>query len=244
MMTQTYNLTETDLFLDQDQQYVLRFRDMPVEDKPREKLIKFGPEILSAAELLALVFNVGNKKEDVLTLSRRLLREYGEKAIVDQTDATRVSKELGIPIVKACQVIACFELGRRFFQNSPDRVEYLRTARQVYNYLKDMAKLPKEHLRGLYLNSQYKLIHDEVISIGSLTANIVHPREVFKPALEHSASALILAHNHPSGDVRPSEADMEVTKQIVAAGKILGIELLDHVIVTKNKFASIKINHD
>lgn len=244
MMTQTYNLTETDLFLDQDQQYILRFRDMAVEDRPREKLIKFGPEILSAAELLALVFNVGNKKEDVLALSRRLLREYGEKTIVDQTDVTRVSKELNIPIIKACQVVACFELGRRFFQNSPDRVEYLRTARQVYNYLKDMAKLPKEHLRGLYLNSQYKLIHDEVISIGSLTANIVHPREVFKPALAHSASALILAHNHPSGDVRPSEADMEITKQIVAAGKILGIELLDHVIVTKNKFASIKIGHD
>lgn len=102
-----------------------------------------------------------------------------------------------------------------------------------------MRDLPKEHLRGLYLDSHYRLIHDEVISIGSLTSNIIHPREVFRPALEYSASAVILAHNHPSGVPKPSEADLAITRQIVEAGKILGISLLDHVIVTKAKFESI-----
>ena len=106
-----------------------------------------------------------------------------------------------------------------------------------------MRDLPKEHLRGLYLDNHYRLIHDEVISIGSLTSNIIHPREVFRPALEYSASAVILAHNHPSGIPKPSESDMAITLQIVEAGKILGIGLLDHVIITKTKFGSIPADY-
>ena len=106
-----------------------------------------------------------------------------------------------------------------------------------------MRDLPKEHLRGIYLNSRYKVIHDEVISIGTLTSNIVHPREVFKPALEYSATAVILAHNHPSGSTKPSTDDILVTKQLIETGKILGVELLDHIIITKNSFASIKADY-
>jgi DNA repair protein RadC len=103
-----------------------------------------------------------------------------------------------------------------------------------------MRDLPKEHLRGLYLDSHYQLIHDELISIGTLTSNIVHPREVFRPALEYSAAALILAHNHPSGIAKPSEADLAITAQIIEAGKVLGIGLLDHVIIAKNKYQSVQ----
>jgi len=99
-------------------------------------------------------------------------------------------------------------------------------------------------VRGLYLNSRYRLIHDEVISVGSLTANIVHPREVFRPALEYSAVAVIIAHNHPSGSVKPTEEDVEITKQLVKAGKILGVDLLDHIIIAKNKFTSIFVNYN
>ena len=120
----------------------------------------------------------------------------------------------------------------------------IRTAAQVYAYLKDMQKLPKEHLRGLYLDSHYQLIHDEIISIGSLTSNIIHPREVFRPALEYSASAVILAHNHPSGIAKPSEADIMITRQIVEAGKILGISLLDHVVIAKDKFQSVSVEYN
>lgn len=225
--------------------YVLKLRDLPVEEKPREKLIKHGSTSLSVAELLAVILNVGTKKEDVLAMSRRLLKEYGDSVIINQKDPKKVSELLQIPIAKACQVVACFELGRRFFK-TPDGGApiVIRTANQVYDYLKDMRDLPKEHLRGLYLDSHYQLIHDEVISIGSLTSNIIHPREVFRPALEYSATALILAHNHPSGIVAPSEADIVITKQIVEAGKILGISLLDHVVITKTKFESVPVEYN
>jgi DNA repair protein RadC len=206
--------------------------------------MKYGPAALSLAELLTVLLNTGTKNEDVLAMSKRLLKEYGETAILTQKDPKKLSEALGIPLGKACQVVACFELGRRFFKTADGkRPLTLRTAGQVFEYLKDMRDLPKEHLRGLYLDNHYQLIHDEVISIGSLTSNIIHPREVFRPALEYSASAVILAHNHPSGIAKPSEADIAITRQIVEAGKILGINLLDHVIVTKAKFESIPVDY-
>jgi DNA repair protein RadC len=224
--------------------YVLKIRDLPVEDKPREKLIKYGPSILSLSELLAIVFNVGTRKEEVLTMSTRLLREYGEKAFITQKDPKRISETLDIPLTKACQLVACFEIGRRFFKTPNGKPEFLRTASQVYEYLKDMRELPKEHLRGLYLNNHYQLVHDEVISIGSLSANIVHPREVFKPAFEYYASAIIIAHNHPSGMTEPSTEDIQITKQLIEAGKILGIHVLDHIVVSKKGFASVAVDYE
>jgi len=236
-----------DLVLDGDgkeKEYVLKLRDLPADEKPREKLIKYGPSALSLTELFAVVLNVGTKKEEILSMSRRLLKEYGDSAIVNQKDPNKVKELRGIPLGKACQIVATFELGRRFFKTPDGRKPMtIRTARQVYAYLKDMQELPKEHLRGLYLDSHYQLIHDEVVSIGTLTSNIIHPREVFRPALEYSASAVILAHNHPSGIAKPSDADIAITRQIVEAGKILGISLLDHVIITKNKFESVPVEY-
>ncbi len=225
--------------------YVLKFRDLPAEERPREKLIKYGSISLSVVELLVVILNVGTKKEDVLAMSRRLLKEYGNSVILNQEDPKKVSELLGIPIAKACQVVACFELGRRFFKMSNGGAPIvIRTASQVYDYLKDMQDLQKEHLRGLYLDSHYQLIHDEVISIGILTSNIIHPREVFRPALEYSATAVILAHNHPSGIASPSEPDIVITKQIVEAGKILGISLLDHIVIAKMKFESVPVEYN
>lgn len=235
-----YVREDNELVLDeQDKKYVLRLRDLPAEEKPREKLIKYGADVLSLTELLAIILNVGTKKEDVLAMSRRLLKEYGDSVIVTQKDPNKLKELLGIPLVKACQLVACFELGRRLFKNDNRKPIVIRTANQVHEYLKDMRDLPKEHLRGLYLDSHYQLIHDELISIGTLTSNIVHPREVFRPAIEHSAAAVILAHNHPSGIAKPSEADLVITQQVIEAGKVLGIALLDHVIVAKNKYESI-----
>ncbi len=240
-----YLLRESDLVLDDgDKRYVLKVRDLPHDEKPREKLMKYGAEALSVAELMAIVLGVGTRKEEVLRMSNRLLKEYGEKAIVNQRDPRKIQEALQIPIAKSCQIVACFELGRRFFKTANGKPMFIRTAKQVFEYVKGMQELPKEQLRGVYLNNHYHLVHDEVISIGSLTANIIHPREVFRPALEHSASALILVHNHPSGIATPSEADIAVTKQLVDAGKILGIHLLDHIIVTKNKFTSIPVEYE
>ncbi len=219
--------------------YVLRFKDLPDEDKPREKLMKHGPSVLSSAELLAIILNTGTKKENLLEMSGRLLKEYGEKTLLNQINPKALQKDLDIPIVKACQIVACFELGRRFFKENRNGQVVIRTARQAFDYLKDMRNLPKEQLRGIYLNSHYKVIRDEVISIGSLTANIVHPREVFKPALEVSAAAVIIAHNHPSGSVKPTQSDIEITRQLAEAGNILGIDLLDHIIIAGNRFISV-----
>lgn len=244
-MLKTYTINPTELvLLDQEgSKYILKVRDLPQSEKPRERLIKYGPEPLSLSELLAIILNVGTKREEVLVMSGRLLKEYGEKALLHQTDPKKLATALDIPIGKACQLIACFALGKRFFKESGGKPEFLRTAKQVYEYVGDMQTLPKEHLRGIYLNSHYRLVHDEVISIGSLTANIVHPREVFKPAMDYAAVGIILVHNHPSGVTTPSSDDIDITKQLIAAGNILGIHLLDHIVVTKTGFASIPVNY-
>ncbi len=220
-----------------EKKYVIR--DLPNESKPREKLIRDGVGFLSMPELLAIVFNVGSKKEDVLAMSSRILKEYGEKSIATARNPKDVSRDLNIPIGRATQLVAIVELGRRLFERNPNGGKIIRTAKDVYAYTKGMEDLPKEHLRGIYLNSHYKVIHDEVISIGTIDANITHPREVFKPALEYSAVAVILVHNHPSGILKPSVDDIVMTQQLIDAGKLLGIDLIDHVIVSRGGFKSI-----
>lgn len=236
----SYAQRDTDVIVtDNPREYVLKLRDLPDDEKPRERLIKYGPGVLRASELLAVVLNTGTKKEEIYAMTNRILREYGEKSIAHEINASRLATELGIPTTKACQIVACFELGRRFFGTGVGRAITIRTPDQAYAHVMDMGSLSKEHLRGLYLNNHYQLIHDEVISIGSVTANIVHPREVFRPALEYAATAVILAHNHPSGSLKPSTADVAITEQLAEAGELIGIELLDHIVVTENGFSSI-----
>lgn len=240
--TTTYDISDTETLVTATgpgTQYTLKLRDLPPAEKPREKLQQSGPEALSPSELLAVILSVGTTKEDVLSMSNRVLREYGSTILASERNAQRLQTELDIPETKALQIVACFELGRRFFTDNPGRGQILRTPEAVYEYLKDMAKLPKEHLRGLYLNNHYQVVHDEIISIGSVTTNIVHPREVYRPALEYNASAVILAHNHPSGEVTPSEADRTITTQLQQAGELMGIELLDHVIIASDGYHSL-----
>ncbi len=219
--------------------YVLRVRDLPSADKPREKLLRFGASGLSSAELVAVVLGVGTKREEVMTMAQRILHEYGDRAIMHERNPAKLSMVLDIPQAKACQVVACYELGRRAFATRNGQPRYVRTALQAYEHVKDMTLGKKEQLRGLYLNSHYEVIRDEVISVGSLTANIVHPREVFQPAVEHGAVAIIVAHNHPSGTLDPTPEDLHVTEQLRAAGEILGIDLLDHLVVTPEGYHSI-----
>lgn len=245
---QAYAIRSADFLLDQPpvrgRTYILKLRDLPPDQKPREKLLALGASALSVSELIAIVIGTGTKKEDVRSMSERILREYGERSLVGNVNPETLSRDLDIPLGKALQIAACAELGKRFFSKNERGIATVRAPRDVFEYLKDMRDLSKEHLRGLYLNNQHKIIHDEVISIGTIDTNIVHPREVFKPALEYSAVAVILAHNHPSGSLEPSDQDLEVTKQLVQSGKIMGIQLLDHVIVTKDDFASIPISYE
>lgn len=240
----SYAIRSHDLVLDNEERnYILRIRDLPQNEKPREKMLEHGVAALSSSELLAVVLNTGTTKEGVLGMASRVMQEYGERALVTQNDPKKLSEGLDIPLNKAIQIVACAELGRRFFKKSANGVPVIRTAKEVYEYTKDMHELPKEHLRGIYLNAHYAVIHDEVISIGTVNANIIHPREVFRPALQYAAVALILVHNHPSGRMEASEADVEVTKQLVTAGKMLGIDLLDHVIVSREGYTSVKVDY-
>ncbi|MDO8430411.1 MAG: DNA repair protein RadC [Candidatus Taylorbacteria bacterium] len=239
-----YSLMDTDLFLDtSNREYILKVHDLPLESQPRERLIKKGPEILTLQELMAIILNTGTRSEGVLDMSSRIIREYGEKSIMSEKNPEKLSSELNIPIVKACQIVACGEIGRRLYEKNDSGFAVIRTAKDVYEYLQDMHNLPKEHLRGLYLNSHNRVIHDEVISIGTINTNIVHPREVFRPAIEYSAAAVVLAHNHPSNIATPSAQDIEITHQLISAGKILGINVLDHVIITKSTYVSINAQY-
>lgn len=245
-MKTAYTLTNFDLLLDEElaagaKPYVFKIRDLPLEDKPRERLEKFGPDALSVAELVAVLLTTGTKKEDVMSMASRIVRDYGERTLSKYTNAKTLAKDLDIPLAKALQIVACAELGRRFFNRPEYGSVLIRTAKDVYNYLADLRTLSKEHLRGLYVNTHHRLIHDEVISIGTVNSNLVHPREVFKPAIEYGAAALILAHNHPSGVITPSQADIDITKRLIEAGRMIGIPLVDHVIIGKNKFASIDL---
>jgi DNA repair protein RadC len=245
MKTASYNLILPDLVLDEGQlqakEYILKIKDMPEADKPREKMLASGPEALSVSELIAVILNTGTKKEDVMSMASRILKDYGERTLSMHKDPAKLANDFDIPIVKATQIVACAELGRRFFAKPAHGLATIRNARDVWNFLHDMRTLPKEHLRGIYLNTHHRVIHIETISIGTINTNIVHPREVFKPAIEHGAVAVILAHNHPSGVTTPSQADIEITKHLAEAGKLIGIPLVDHVIIGKTKFTSIDI---
>jgi DNA repair protein RadC len=247
-MTTSYTLSNHDLIFEEAgmgemKEYVLKIKDMPSEDKPREKLEKYGPHALSVAELIAVLLNTGTKKEDVMSMSSRIIKDYGERTLAGQSNAQKLSLDLDIPIHKALQIVACAELGRRFFDRRSHGPQTIRTSKDVYEYLYEMRSLPKEHLRGIYVNTHHRIIHDEVISIGTINTNLIHPREVFKPAIEYGAAAVILAHNHPSGIVTPSSADIDITKHLVSVGKIIGIPLIDHVIIGKNKFISIDVQY-
>lgn len=244
MQKSIYFIPDTSLILDgSPQEYPILLRDLPSEEKPREKLQSQGPEALTIKELLAVVLHTGTVKEDVMEMSGRIIRDYGEQSILDVRDPKKLSEDMDIPIGKAFQIVAVGELGRRYYDKRNTGLVTIRNAKDVYEYLHSMRSLTKEHLRGLYLNTHNRIIRDEVISIGTINSNIIHPREVFKLGLDSNAVAVVLAHNHPSGEVTPSEQDIEVTKQLIQAGKILGIRVLDHVIITADSYSSVSADY-
>lgn len=234
-----YVVTSSSIVSEIEHPYVLTINDIPCAERPRERLLAEGPSALSTTELMAIVLSVGTRKENVLSMAERITSEYGDRSIMQETDAKRLAEEASIPLGKSMQIVASAELGRRFFAKNDRQLPIVRTASEVFEHTADMRNLPKEHLRGLYLNSRYKVIRDEVLSMGTIDTNLVHPREVFRPALEYAAAAVILVHNHPSGELIPSSADLMVTEQLIEAGRLLGIELVDHVIVSKEGYVSI-----
>lgn len=214
-----------------------KIKDLPKIERPREKLIHYGPCRLSNSELLAIVLRSGKKGENVINLANKILKKYKAESL-----PTLTYQELkdfpGLGPAKACEIIACFELGKRLLKGKV--VELYLKPEDVWKELRDIRDYKKEHFIVFYLDSRNQEIKREIISVGSLNANLVHPREVFEPAVKNLAAQVILAHNHPSGDPEPSKDDLEINKRLVGAGKILGIEIIDHIIVTKNEFFSFK----
>ncbi|OGS08607.1 MAG: hypothetical protein A2270_02085 [Elusimicrobia bacterium RIFOXYA12_FULL_51_18] len=211
--------------------------EMEKLERPREKLMRYGPDKLSDTELLAILLRTGTKERGVLDLAGDILGEFRRENITN-AGFDGLKKHPGLGPAKACEIVAAFELGRRFFTGKKTNI-YLKPS-DVWDELKDIRENKKEHFVTFHLDTRNQEIKRDIVSIGTLNYNLVHPREVFEPAIRNLAAGIILAHNHPSGCLEPSDEDLSLNKRLVQAGKLLGIEVLDHVIVTKAAFSSFK----
>jgi DNA repair protein RadC len=219
----------------------LMIRDFPEDERPRERFKKHGPQSLSNHELIAILLRTGTKEESVLQVSNRLLTQFEGLRLLKGATLEEITEIKGIGQTKAIQILAAVELGRRVSNLAFNERYVIRSPEDGANYMmNDMRFLSQEHFVCLYLNTKNQVIHKQTIFIGSLNASIVHPREVFREALKRSAASIIALHNHPSGDPAPSREDVEVTKRLSECGKIIGVDLLDHLIIGDNKFVSLK----
>jgi DNA repair protein RadC len=216
-------------------------RDVPNEERPRERMLQFGAQVLSNAELLAILIRTGTVAESAVRLAERLLAESGTLRSLTDMSVDELVKIKGIGTAKALQVQAGIELGRRLARTSLHDRPTIRSPKDVAALLsEDMRYLQKEHFVCLFLDTKNHVIGQETLSMGSLNASVVHPREVFRAAIRKSSASIICAHNHPSGDPAPSPEDIDITRRLEEAGKIIGIELLDHVIIGDSQYVSLK----
>jgi DNA repair protein RadC len=216
--------------------------DLPASERPRERLQKFGAEKMSVQELLALILGRGIAGESVTVTAQRLLSKFGNVKGIGGATLEELTQVKGIGLAKAAQIKAAFELANRLavYNETADNPQ-VKTPDEVANLVMGSLKdKKKEYFLALLLDTRSQLIKNAEISIGSLDSSIVHPREVFKEALAASAASVIFVHNHPSGDPHPSEDDIKLTRRLVQAGEVMGIEVLDHVIIGNQKFLSLK----
>lgn len=216
-------------------------RDVPNEDRPRERMRQFGAHALSNAELLAILLRTGTVSESAIGLAHRVLQASdGLRNLVDMSFEQLTSIK-GIGPAKALQVQAGIELGRRLSRARLGEAIVIRSPEDVSELMmEELRYLQKEHFVCLFLNTKNQVIGQETLSMGSLNASIVHPREVFRSAIKRSSAAIICVHNHPSGDPTPSAEDINVTKRLMEAGSIIGIDILDHIIIGDQKYVSLK----
>ena len=214
--------------------------DLPKEERPRERLVQFGEQVLSTQELLQLILGRGIAGESVAVTAQKLLSQFGSLQKLAEASIEELSLIKGIGLAKATQIKAVFEIGRRLSNQIPSyKSKEFTDPKKVYRLIKSKLKdYHKEHFYIIVLNSRNWSVAE--VSIGSLNASIVHPREVFAEAIKNKAASVIFVHNHPSGDPEPSEGDLVITKRLVEAGKILEIAVVDHIIVTSNSFLSFK----
>ena len=219
----------------------LRIADMLPDDRPRERLEQRGPESLTTPELLAILFRTGTPKRNAVQLAEELSRQLGGLAGLATATLEELTQMDGIGRVKAIEVKAAMELGKRLSATSEDVKPVIRSPEDVAKLLMaDLRYETRERLYTLILDSRNQVRHRRLVSTGTLTESLVHSREVFREAIRYSAASIILVHNHPSGDPDPSPADVATTKRLMEGAKLLGVALLDHVIIGDGKWASLK----
>lgn len=214
-----------------------KIKDLYHGDRPREKMLKNGKSSLTTKELIALILGSGSSKRDVMEIAGEIAKIFKQKQ--DDISIKELSTIKGIGTAKSCQLIASLELWNRLIKNDKTKIK-ITSAENVVNITKDIALKKQEHLVLITLDGANNLINKRVIFIGTLNSSIIHPREIFAEAITDRAASIIIAHNHPSGNREPSNEDILTTERIKQAGKLLGINLLDHIIVTKDSHTSLK----
>lgn len=217
----------------------MRISEMHPVERPRERLMALGAQALADSELVALLLRAGYAGRSALELARELTRRFprGRLALLSPQALRRIK---GLGLSRAAALAAAAELGRRWALEGLAGEAAFEDPARIWEDMRELRGRRQEHFVAFYLDARNRLIHRETVSIGTLTASLVHPREVFAPAVERRAAALIVSHNHPSGDPRPSRDDRQATRRIARAGRILGIRLLDHVLVTENGYFSFR----
>lgn len=216
-------------------------KEMPEQMRPRERFLQHPIEMISNQELLAIILRTGSKQESVLDLSNRVLYEFKSLKELSNASIKELKSIKGIGTVKAIEIKTCFELGKRASQEPFIEKTKLQSPESIYLYLKDQLELKtQEHLIALYLNAKGELLTKKTLFIGSLNSSLIHPREIFKYAVINSAASIIIVHNHPSGDPTPSKNDIDVTKLIHKNSLMMDIELLDHIIIGRDRYYSFK----
>ena len=224
-----------------NERYTLTIKDLPEEERPRERLVKYGPEVLSNAELLAIILRVGTPEYSAIGLAEHILGRFGGLKGVATASVEQLSEIKGLGTAKGAQIKAMVELGKRLAASVGEARQVIREPRDaaeiVMPYLRDE---PQEHFKGIFLNTRNEVTKVLSISIGSLDASLISPRELFRSAISLNSASVVVAHNHPSGDPTPSRDDIAVTKRLCQAGELVGIELLDHIIVGDGRWVSLK----
>lgn len=218
-----------------------KIKEMPLETRPRERLLKEGAGVLSEIELLAILLSTGSQKMNALDLSTQILSRFQNlRSLVDAT-VEELSEIRGVGQAKACKVKAALELAKRLSQfTSPELPQIKSPSDAAGLVMESLRCLDREHFWSLLLNTKNRVLSIQKVAVGTLNRSNVHPRELFRGAIKKSAAAMILVHNHPSGDTTPSKDDLDVTKRLCEVGRIIGIEILDHIIIGDNEYTSIK----
>ena len=216
-------------------------RDLALHDRPRERLLQVGAQAVSTAELIAIILRTGTGGENVLRLAERLLFHFSDLTGLSRATAAELQKVKGIGPAKAVEIKAALEIGRRLLAASPLEMPKVSSPADAANLLmSEMMFLEQEHLRLILLDTRNKVLRTPTIYKGSLNTSVIRIGELFRAAIRENAAAMIVAHNHPSGDPSPSPEDVNVTRQLVQAGKLLGIDVLDHIVIGRQRFVSLK----